>query len=294
MGGTEHGTAGYATRPVHAALRSYVGDVIGYASAADPPDLHRGLPSRYLTLVVTLDEPLGVAWPGGPVEKYDAMIGGLHSTAVQIGRTPSRAGVQLSLSPAAARTLLAVPPGELGSAVLGLDELLGRRAGELTEQLREAPTWASRFDLLEALLLQQLRDVRPAAVRPELGWAWLRLCESGGAIGVQQLATEVGWSRRHLTERFTAEFGLPPKVASRVLRFERVTARLRRSPQSRLADVAAAAGFADQSHLTREFQAIAGCSPRQWMAEELPNLPTNPAEYPQVAAIAPASSAGSH
>jgi AraC-like DNA-binding protein len=290
MGGTEHGTTGYATRAVRPALRPFVGDVIGYASDAPPPEVHRGLPSRHLTIVVTLDEPLGIRWPGGPVEKHDALIGGLHSTAVVIAGTASRAGVQLSLTPAAARALFGMPPAELGSGILGLDELLGRRARELTEQLREAPTWSLRFDLLERLLLQRLGERRSTAVRPELGWAWLRLCESSGGIGVQELAKEVGWSRRHLTDLFTTEFGLPPKVASRVLRFERVTAHLRRQPRARLADVAAAAGFADQSHLTREFQSIAGCSPRQWMTEELPSLPSNP----QVAAIAPASSARSH
>jgi AraC-like DNA-binding protein len=289
MGGTEHGTTGYATRPVHPALRPYLGDVIGYSSDAPPPEVHRGLPSRHLTIVVTLDEPLGIRWPGGPIEKHDALIGGLHSTAVVIAGTASRAGVQLSLTPAAARACFGLPPGELGSVVLGLDELLGRRAAQLTEQLREAPTWEQRFDVLECLLLQRLRDRRPAAVRPELGWAWLRLCESNGAIGVQELASEVGWSRRHLTDRFTTEFGLPPKVASRVLRFEQVTTQLRRQPRTRLVDVAAAAGFADQSHLTREFQSIAGCSPRQWMTEELPGLPSNP----QAAAIEPASSARS-
>jgi AraC-like DNA-binding protein len=31
-------------------------------------------------------------------------------------------------------------------------------------------------------------------------------------------------------------------------------------------------GYADQAHLTREWNAIAGCSPRQWIAEELPNI----------------------
>ena len=281
---------GYATRTVHPALRPYVGGVIGYSSDAPPPKVHRGLPSRHLTIVVTLDEPLGVSWPGGPVDKHDALIGGLHSTAVVIAGTASRAGVQVSLTPAAARSLFGLPPGALGSVVVSLDELLGRQARELTEQLREAPAWSLRFDLLEGLLLQRLGQRRSAAVRPELGWAWRRLCESGGAIGVQELAGEVGWSRRHLTDRFTSEFGLAPKVASRVLRFERVTGHLRRQPRPRLVDVAAAAGFADQSHLTREFQAIAGCSPRQWMAEELPNLPSNP----QAAAIASASSPGSH
>ncbi|TCC38036.1 helix-turn-helix domain-containing protein [Kribbella speibonae] len=290
MTGSAHATTGYATRPVHPALRPYVGDVIGYAYDADPPDLHRGLPSRSLTLVVTLDDPLGFAWPGGPVEKYDALVGGLHSTAVQIGQTPSRAGVQLSLTPAAARGLFGLPPGELASAVVGLDDVLGRPARELTEHVRAETKWSARFDVLEDMLLRWLGARRPSAARPELDWAWQRLCASSGAIGVQELATEVGWSRRHLTDRFTSEFGLPPKVASRVLRFERVTSYLRGHPHTRLSDLSAAAGYADQSHLTREFRSIAGCSPRQWMTEELPSLPSNP----QVAAIAPASSAGSH
>jgi AraC-like DNA-binding protein len=262
----------YRTRPVHPALRPYVADVTGYAYGADPPALHRGLPSRCLTVVVTLDDPLGIAWPGGPVDKYDALAGGLHSTAVHIGQTPSRAGVQLALTPAAGRVLLGLPPGELGSTVVGLDTLLGRPARELTEQLREAPSWDQRFDLLEQLLLRRLRSAGPHDVRPELGWAWQRLLDSGGAIGVQELASEVGWSRRHLTDRFTKEFGLPPKVAARVLRFERVTTSLRRRPQIRLADLSATVGYADQAHLTREFRAIAGCSPRTWLAEEFPNL----------------------
>jgi AraC-like DNA-binding protein len=285
MAGMEH-----RTRPVCTALRPYVADLIGYAYGDDPPALHRGLPSRFLTLVVTLDEPLGVAWPGGPVGKYDALAGGLHSTAVHIGQTPSRAGVQVSLTPPAARVLLGVPPGELASIVIGLDEVLGRPARELTEQLREAPDWDDRFDLLETALLRRFHERRVGTARPEVGWAWQRLINSGGAIGVQDLAAEVGWSRRHLTERFTAEYGLPPKVAARVLRFERATGLLRRQPGIRLADLSTAVGYADQAHLTREFRAIAGCTPRQWMTEELPDLPSNP----QAAAIAPALSVGSH
>ncbi|MEU8223154.1 helix-turn-helix domain-containing protein [Kribbella sp. NPDC048915] len=263
----------FHTRTVHPALRRYVGDITGYAYTGDPPALHRGLPSQFLTLVVTLDDPLGIAWPGRPVEKYDAGLGGLHSTAVHIGQTPSRAGVQLALTPAAARSLLGLPPGELVSTVVGLDAVLGRPARELTEQLREAPSWERRFDLLEDLLLRRwAAATSPRDARPELGWAWQRLLTSSGAIGVQELADEVGWSRRHLTDRFTAEYGLAPKVAARVLRFERAIAGLRRQPSVRLADLAVQCGYADQAHLTREFQAIAGCTPRTWLTEEFPNL----------------------
>jgi AraC-like DNA-binding protein len=263
----------FHSRRVHPALRPYVAELIGYAYPGDPPALHRGLPSQYLTLVITLDEPLGLAWPGAPVEKFGTVIGGLHSTAVHICGSPNRSGLQLALRPAAARALLGLPPAELASHVVELHDVLGSPARVVSERLREAPTWIERFDLFEELLLEHWADEPAPATRAELGWAWRRLRETTGGIGVQELAAEVGWSRRHLTERFTTEFGLAPKVAARVMRFEQAVGRLRRDPKAKLADLSAEFGYADQAHLTREWNAIAGCSPRQWLTEELlPNV----------------------
>lgn len=255
------------------ALRAYVGALTGYAYLGEPLALHRGLPSQYLTIVISLDEPLGVAWPGEPVDKFHTLVGGLHSTAVRIGDSPNTSGIQLSLTPEGSRALLGLPPGELGSLVINLDDVLGRPARELTDELRSQPDWNRRFDVVERFLLQAARTKSSKVAgeaKPELGWAWQRLRQTAGAIGVQELAAEVGWSRRHLTERFRAEYGLPPKVAARVLRFEQAVGRLKRRPSTKLADLAAAVGYADQAHLTREWHSIAGCSPRQWMAEELP------------------------
>lgn len=257
-------------RRVHPALRPYLGDSIGYAYLGEPAELHRGLPSQYLTIVISLDEPLGVAWPGAPVDKFHTLVGGLHSTAVRIGASPNLAGIQLALTPAGSRALLGVPPGELGSLMVNLDEVLGQPAVDLTEQLRAESSWSKRFDLVERLLLNTWRDDLMAEPRAELGWAWRRLRETAGSVGVQELAKEVGWSRRHLTDRFHAEYGLAPKVAARVMRFEQAVGRLKRQPSTRLADLAADLGYSDQAHLTREWHSIAGCSPRQWMTEELP------------------------
>jgi AraC-like DNA-binding protein len=260
------------TRPVHPALRPYVAELIGYAYAGEPPELHRGLPSQHLTLVITLDEPLGIRRPGSPVEKFDSVVGGLHSTAVHIAGSANRSGLQLALTPAAARALLGLPPGELASMVVNLDDILGRPVRRLTDQLRESPTWASRFEVIERVLLERWGHGPVPEPRAELGWAWRRLRETAGGIGVQELAQQVGWSRRHLTDRFTAEYGLAPKVAARVMRFEQAVGRLKRDPTIRLAELSAELGYADQAHLTREWNAIAGCSPRQWIAEELPNV----------------------
>ncbi|GAA0615474.1 AraC family transcriptional regulator [Kribbella sandramycini] len=262
----------HVQRAVHPALRPYVGDISGYAYDGAPPELHRGLPSQYLTLVITLDEPLGIAWPDGTSGFYDAGLSGLHSQAVHVGGSTSRAGVQLALTPAAARALFGLPPGELAWRVVELEEIFGSSGAQLISQLRSVVGWRERFDLLEGALLRRWATPPASGVRAEVGWAWRRLCETGGAIGVQELAAEVGWSRRHLTERFGAEYGLAPKVAGRVLRFEQAVARLRQEPTLRLAELAATFGYADQAHLTREWQAIAGCTPRRWMREELPNV----------------------
>lgn len=254
-------------------LRPYLADLVGYAYPGEPPELHRGLPTRHLTLVIALDEPLGIAWPGEPVAKFHALASGLHDTAVRIAQSPNRSGLQLSLTPEGSRVLLGVPAAELSGLLVDLDDVLGAPARPVPDLLAELPTWERRFTAIEDFLAAAVRR-RSAAVlagpAPEVDWAWRRLGTTRGRSGVQQIADEVGWSRRHLSERFRREYGLTPKTAARVLRFEHAVGRLRRSPTPRLADLAADCGYADQAHLTREWNALAGCPPRQWIAEELP------------------------
>ena len=114
-------------------------------------------------------------------------------------------------------------------------------------------------------------------VAPEVGWAWQQLLQAGGAVRVSALAAGTGWSGRHLTSRFRAEIGLTPKAAARVVRFSRARHLLVKhvfaaDSERRLADLAATCGYFDQAHLAREFRALAGCPPSQWLAEEFRNV----------------------
>src|SRR5215467_7954918 len=63
-------------------LRPYVAWYAGYRQRGVPPARHRGLPSPYLTLIFTLDEPLTIeAHPdrGQPPGEFGTLLGGLHS-----------------------------------------------------------------------------------------------------------------------------------------------------------------------------------------------------------------------
>lgn len=248
-------------------LRRLISSYIGYHVKGAPAGVHRGLPSRNLTVVLTIEGTVDLTPGRGPHRSLIALAGGLHDTAVMIERDGDEYGVQAQFTPLGSRALLGVPAGELASTVVDLGALLGRAADELIDRLRSAASWVDRFRHLDAVLS---RAAVAAAVPPELAWAWQRLVDSTGRVAVSTLATEVGWSRQNLSARFHWEFGLTPKRVARVLRFEAAHRLLAGPRRPYIADVAAHCGYYDQAHLDRDWRAFTGLSPTDWLAEELP------------------------
>ena len=74
---------------------------------------------------------------------------------------------------------------------------------------------------------------------------------------VETLADDLGLSERQLRRRCHAAAGYGPKTLQRVLRFRRFLA----AAHGDLARAALDAGYADQSHLTRECTRLAGRPP---------------------------------
>lgn len=167
--------------------------------------------------------------------------------------------------------MLGLPAASLGPAVVGLDDLLGPLASELRERLAGVPDWRTRFAVLDGALIRRTGQLPDVA--PEVGRAWDRFTGSHGAPRVADVAAEVGWSRRHLGERFLTEYGVTPKDAVRLARFDRSRWLIGGRRVRTLAEAAAAAGYYDQSHLTRDWRDFAGCPPSAWLvAEELPSV----------------------
>ncbi len=250
------------------ALRGRVERFYGYRQETGAPRTHRGVPSPWLTVVVSFEEPVRVV-EGAGVRELGVVLGGLHTEPVLLAHGGRQAGIQIGLSPLGARSLLGMPAGELTGEVLAGEEVLAG-AGELRERLVEAGGWAERFRLVEEFLLRRARPVPDAD--DEVARGWRRLHGTGGTVSVEELAGEVGWSARYLRRRFREQVGLPPKAAGRVIRFDRARTELRSrlgaGRELRLAEVAHGCGYADQAHLTREFRALTGLSPLRYLENE--------------------------
>jgi AraC-like DNA-binding protein len=261
-----------------APLRPFIASYSGYRQAGVEPARHTGMPSPYLTLIFTLDEPLTIAVhpdPAQPAGEYVTLVGGLHTAPAIITHAGSQSGIQVALSPLGAMVILGCPAGDLAGIDLDAAQVCGSLATEIQERIRAAATWEARFSVLDELLAVRLlasQDGARSVVSPEVGTAWRRLLRSGGMVPVPELAAETGWSDRHLRTRFAQEIGLTPKAAGRVVRFDRARRLLRRRAESaRPLDLAALAvhcGYYDQAHLDAEFRSLAGAPPTTWLVSE--------------------------
>jgi AraC-like DNA-binding protein len=258
----------YVRRPAGPRVRPFADWYSGYRETGVAPAVHRGLPSPFLTLIVTLDDPLQISAhpdPRTPPGRYDTLLGGLHTTPAWIVHDGRQSGIQIGLSPLGARTLLGLPAGELANLDVTASDVLGPCIDTLRDRVRSAATWPERFRIVDAMLAARLRE--PVLPPPEVVHAWRLLQASGGTVTTAALAREVGWSGRYLSRRFDVEIGLSPKAAARVARFDLARRRLQDGAAS-LAALAASCGYYDQAHLTREFSGFAGLPPARWLAEE--------------------------
>ncbi|MFC4944569.1 helix-turn-helix domain-containing protein [Pseudonocardia sp. GCM10023141] len=257
----------------HPALSRHVVRYGGYREYSAVPLCRRQVPTGTCTLILGFGPVLRMHGPAGS-STAASFLAGMHDAAVVTEFCGGQHGLQVDLTPLGVYELLGRPMPELTNVTPLVDELDIPELATLPERLAADPGWPQRFARVDAVLRRRL-DAARRQPDPEVRWAWHRLVRTGGAVGVQQLAEETGWSRRHLLTRFRSQVGLAPKPAARVLRLQRAATMLvptmadggpGTAVRLPLADVAASCGYADHAHLVREFRALAGCTPTQYLA----------------------------
>lgn len=171
----------------------------------------------------------------------EAIAAGVDTRPTTVAARANSTVLGVRLRPGAVPDVLGVTADELRDLRLPLEELWGADGRAFAE------------DPL-GVLERRLRGAAPAdgAAARAAG-----LIERGAELSAA--ADAVGLGERQLRRRFTAAVGYGPKTFARVVRFQRALARIRRGEE--LARAAAASGYADQAHMTREVVELAGRTP---------------------------------
>jgi AraC-like DNA-binding protein len=251
----------FRTHSPNPALAGLVAGIYGYSGGTTGMD---GLiePARLIVaLILNFGAPYRIAL-GRSSERADAwlsFVGGLHPGPVWIASGAGAECIQVNLTPLGARRLLRTPADEFSSRLVAIDDLGDPEIAALARRLAEVADWNKRLRLTERFLMSRL--LVPGEEDSSAAWALSEIVRRRGRVRIGALTESLGWSRRRLVERFRREFGLSPKTIARIARFEGALSLAAASDTPDWAAIALEAGFADQSHLTREFSDLAGRSP---------------------------------
>jgi AraC-like DNA-binding protein len=212
--------------------------------------------------------PGGVLWTSVAAADGDALIipdgcmdlmwfdGALQIAGPDTGPYPTRmhAGAEaagLRFAPGAAPGVLGIPAHELLDRRVLLDEVWpAAEARRAAERIGDAPDHGAALETLAVELTGRAEPTEPL-----IGALVAQARDARPVAGMAQWA---GLSQRQLLRRCLPAFGYGPKTLARILRAQRALALARSARRPGFAEVAAAAGYADQAHLSREIRALTG------------------------------------
>jgi AraC-like DNA-binding protein len=259
----------YREYPVPAPLDAVVECVWFLRGAGGPGGdaLQRVLPDGCMELIVHLGEAfVSVSDAGRRTRQAAGLLVGMLTRPIALeapGGAIDTMGVRFR--PGGAYAFVASPLAELADGAVALDDLWGAPGRRLVEQLG-----AARDDVARVAIVA--RELTARLVRAEhdrlVGCVVQSLVRSAGRASVSQVAMAVGVTPRHLQRRFQDRVGVGPKVLARILRFQNTLRYRTASTPVEWARVAVECGYADQSHLIREYTALAGETPASLLDAE--------------------------
>jgi AraC-like DNA-binding protein len=223
------------------------------------------LPDGCPELVLQFGDRFEVLADGRFERQSDILFAGQLTSQMSLRPTGAVATLGIRFRPGGAAALLQMPQQPLLGTTHGVEALDARLARDLAAIRDRARSMDDAVDQVQRYLCTRI-DARWSDPRVLAAVEAIR--RHGGQMAIDNLATRIGMTRRHLERRFDTLVGISPKRLARIVRFQRALRMLHARPerpglqQPRSgATTALEYGYADQPHFIREFTELAGCPP---------------------------------
>lgn len=163
------------------------------------------------------------------------------------------------------QAVFGVPASDIAGRIVALEDLWGDAATQrLLDRLASAHDAIAAAAILESAIAERIARANGPGAHAQLAFNAARRL---GSANVTTVAGDLGVSERQLRRVFREAVGVSPKTFAKLTRFHRALNAAREKGETSWASIAAAVGYYDQAHLIAEFHAIAGSTPRAFLAE---------------------------
>lgn len=176
--------------------------------------------------------------------------------------------ISVVFRPVGARAFFNLPVDRTTGLRLTAEELEDNELRELEKTIISTADDQMCIRLIEKFLFRRLR--KPATYNLKRIDSAIRLINAG-EDEITRLANAACMSTKQFTRVFSEHTGAHPKEFSRVVRFQRALHLLENSVHLNMAALACECGYFDQSHMIRDFKALSGYTPGEYLAACAPH-----------------------
>ena len=164
--------------------------------------------------------------------------------------------IGIRFHPHGASRLFRMPMFELTDMAISLADV-SKDLLDQVNRLRELPSLAQQIRSLENSMLAHAEQNEEDRL---ISFAVNQFERTNGMLGIRELSDSLGLSPRQFERRFRTTVGIPPKLFSRMQRFQHVFQTMEQS-DAKWVDAAVTCGYYDQAHLIRDFREFSGTTP---------------------------------
>jgi AraC-like DNA-binding protein len=167
--------------------------------------------------------------------------------------------------PAGINQLMGLSAAELKDNIIRTEELFGCKVISLQEKLFEQISLKDKVEKLNAFFIE-LTAKKVFVNQLLIGASVDFILKNRGTNSISQLVKYTSYSERHLERIFIECIGLSPKKFGNIVKLHSFLKLLKdKSKQNNITNFCYEAGYADQSHLIKEFKKYTGITPTQYL-----------------------------
>lgn len=136
-------------------------------------------------------------------------------------------------------------------------------AEELLRSIAEQASLEDRVRAFERYYLNHFNET--LQINPLINYLTEKIISCHGTLNVNELSRETGYSTRYILKAFEKHVGLPPKLFSRIIRFQHVIQLLENNQYGQTLDHIYELGYFDQNHFIKDFKNFSLLTPKKYV-----------------------------